>query len=139
MDSWLVRSPMRLFEQIDAATMEQHFKVPFVNMISHKSMSNEIAIANPDLSAVRSFLQKYWIVQPFPDDTVTLMDQAARDQLDSQQEKVEAKRDEGQRKLLGFMDLMVDEINMLRQALGITPARTLSDYKQQTNNRIDRQ
>jgi hypothetical protein len=73
------------------------------------------------------------------------MDQAGRDAVDAQRvaDRVAAEKDaakqmtDSDRRMLGFMKAMVDEINVLRQALSISPARTLDDYKQVTKNNID--
>jgi thioesterase domain-containing protein len=48
------------------------------------AISNAAWIHLPDLSAVAGQPNYYWITQAFPDDTVTLMDQAARDAVDAQ-------------------------------------------------------
>ncbi len=100
-------------------------------------------IINPDLTAVAGAPIKYWIIDPPASDTVRLAtvgekliidNQIAADQ--EQAEKDSAKTDTD-RRLLGFMQVMVDEINILRAAASIPPARDIDDYKNATRNNID--
>lgn len=70
-------------------------------------------IHNPDLSAVVGFDAKYWIIT---NDTVALMDQAARDAVDAVE--LEAKRDTEAAQLANlegvlraFMLIVLDEFN----------------------------
>lgn len=101
-------------------------------------------IINPDLSAVTGFNSIYWDISG---DSVLLVDQATRDARDAeiaaaqvQSDKDEAKNEtDTDRRLLGFMQVMVDEINILRLDAGIPPARTLDDYKNATKTNIDGQ
>jgi hypothetical protein len=104
------------------------------------------------MSLVEGYPNYYWMLVPrdstspaTADDTIALMDQAGRDAVDAQRvaDRVAAEKDaakqmtDSDRRMLGFMKAMVDEINVLRQALSISPARTLDDYKQVTKNNID--
>ena len=106
-------------------------------------------IEDADLSAVVGFRNWYWIITG---DVITLEDQAGRDAIDVartaaqlQREKDEAKavadRSRQDRRFLALMELMVDEVNLLRAAVvpPLTPARTLQDYKDGVSTRIDGQ
>jgi hypothetical protein len=97
-------------------------------------------IHSPDLTGLEAVDKRYWDING---DVVTLVDEAtqqARDdecfQLATAADKEDAKNKTDYR-LMAILDLMVDEINILRQAAGLKPARTLEDYKQQIRQRID--
>ncbi len=101
-------------------------------------------VINPDLINVAGTLPKYWEIIG---DVVTLRPEAQRDAIDAA-ELVERTTDQmlsarnsidSDRKLLGFMSVMVDEINQLRTALSMAPPRTLAQYKAQTKTRIGEQ
>ena len=88
-------------------------------------------ILDPDLSAVEGFPRKYWIVGVNPDQTITLMDQAARDAvdavaataaLDADRESNKA-RFNTEKVLKALALVIVDEINLLRAEHGFA-ART---------------
>lgn len=101
-------------------------------------------IQDPDISAVEGQPNKYWVITG---DVVTLASageqtaiDAALDAAGIQNEKDSAtSQTDTNRLLLGFMETMVGEINILRQAASITPARTLDDYKTNTKNNIENQ
>ena len=101
-------------------------------------------IINPDLSATTGFNSKYWTITG---DVITLMSQAERDAVDAAELAAQIASDKSDasagtdtdRRLLGFMQVMVDEINILRQATGTPPARSLQDYKTATKNNIGNQ
>lgn len=100
-------------------------------------------IINPDLTAVAGAPIKYWIIDPPASDTIRLA--TAGEQLiidndiasDKEQSEKDNAKSETDRRLLGFMQVMVDEINILRLNAGIPPARDLDDYKNATRNNID--
>lgn len=73
-------------------------------------------IHNPDLSAVMGFDSRYWVITG---DTVSLMDQAARDAVDAaelstQRDSVAGRMDRAESFERAFALLMLDELN--RQA-----------------------
>lgn len=104
-------------------------------------------IINPDLTAVAGAPIKYWIIDPPASDTIRLAtvgeqlvidNQIAADQELAEKDAAKTGTDTD-RRLLGFMQVMVDEINILRLNAGIPPARDLDDYKNATRNNIDAQ
>jgi len=98
-------------------------------------------IQDPDMSAVTGQPNKYWTITG---DAVTLKSKAERNAVDATIEAQRASDEKNlatsgtdtDRRLLGFMEVMVDEINILRQNAGIPPARSLEDYKTATKNNI---
>jgi hypothetical protein len=102
-------------------------------------------IINPDVSAVAGAPTKYWIIDPPASDTLRLAtageqliidNQIASDQEAADKDGAKTQTDTD-RRLLGFMQVMVDEINILRLDAGIPPARDIDDYKNATKNNID--
>ena len=83
--SWLHRT-LDIYEpRLSPAGMQDRYGGgPYVDA-EGLAISTTDWIWNPDLTAVSAFPDdvKYWIRQAFPDDTVTLMDQAARDAVDA--------------------------------------------------------
>ena len=116
----------------------------YLYSVSPNSLPEPIGnyIENPDLSAVAGEPNKYWTITG---DVVTLMNQAEQDAADaaidaqrvSDEKSVATSGTDTDRRLLGFMQVMVDEINTLRQSAGIPPARSLQDYKTATKNNIN--
>ena len=101
-------------------------------------------IIQPDLSAVEGFSNIYWDITGDVVSLAGLIERNTRDSelaaLQLQADKDEAKtQTDADRRLLGFMQVMVDEINILRSNASIPPARTLQDYKTATKNNIDGQ
>ena len=102
--------------------------------------SNTYAIWKPDLSAVDGFDSKYWIVGAYPDDSVTLMDQAARDALDAQEEAdrvegIATQLDRTDDILRAFMLLCLDQFNDLRADHGRNPF-TVAQLRNAIKNKI---
>ena len=101
-------------------------------------------IQDPDISAVQGQPNRYWIITG---DAVSLASAGQRTTIDAniaaaikQEEKDAATGNaDTNRLLLGFMETMVDEINILRQATGTQPARTLAQYKANTRGNISNQ
>jgi len=90
-------------------------------------------IKDPNLSAVTGFAVKYWLRNAFPDDTVTLMAQAARDALDAAEDVtrldgISDELDQVQTIMRAFAEVVLDEINNLRGQHGLNP-RTLAQLK----------
>ena len=99
-------------------------------------------IIDPDVSEVAGFPTKYWSIIG---DVVTLMSQAERDAVDAA-EAAQAVLDENARQKSSYTDnqifraqikYVVDEINILRQATGTTPARTYAGAQQYMFDAID--
>ena len=99
-------------------------------------------IIDPDVSEVAGFETKYWTITG---DVVTLMSQAERDAVDAQ-EAADAVLAENARQKSSYTDnqifraqikYVVDEINILRQATGTTPARTYAQAQQYMFDAID--
>ena len=98
-------------------------------------------IIGPDLSAVLPFPSKYW---PISGDTVSLMDQAARDAVDvaEAQGKLDADRSAQKDRLDTEMALkalalvVMDEINILRTQHGL-PTRTGAQLVGAIKSKID--
>lgn len=105
-------------------------------------------IHNPDLTDVEGVPQKFWkiegdiVTEMSPAEKTIVQNQLDADQLE--QEKIDATDedntgDANSRRILGFMETMVDEINILRANAGIPPQRTLQDYKDSVRNNIENQ
>ena len=87
-------------------------------------------IINPDLSAVVGFDARYWEISG---DTVSLMDQAARDAVDAAalsatKDAVADELDAQTTVMRAFAEVVVDEINILRAQHSL-PDRTLAQLK----------
>lgn len=101
-------------------------------------------IINPNLINVENTPTRYWNIT---DDLVTLMSQVDRDFVDTTlaADSLQTQIDEAisstdtNRRLLGFMAVMVQEVNFLRAELNLTPVRTLANYKTQTKLKIGEQ
>ena len=99
-------------------------------------------IQDPDLSAVAGFDSIYWNVSG---DSVLLVDQATRDSRDAElaaqavlSENAFQKNSYTQNQLFrAQMKYVVDEINILRQATGTSPARTYAQAQQFMFDAID--
>ena len=108
-------------------------------------------IIDPDMSAVDGWPSKYWVITG---DTVSLMDQAARDAVDAAELSArldnEAEGIESPQSLQrAFAEVVLDEINMLRQQFNATTAesnqltntafadRTLAQVKAALRNKMD--
>ena len=99
-------------------------------------------IINPDLSAVDGQPSKYWDISG---DTVSLANQgthnardadiAAQELAQSNQEQKDAYTDN--ELFRAQIKYVVDEINILRQATGTTPARTYGEAQQYMFDAID--
>jgi len=83
LNTWLHRTQNQFLQQISSGGMEDQFSPELFHDGSGEPTSSTNWIHAPDLAAVTGFAVKYWIRQPFPDDTVTLMDQSARDAVDA--------------------------------------------------------
>jgi hypothetical protein len=85
MAAWLIRSTKQVLESGSPNKVAARLGVDASELVdgNGNAVTNTYAIWQPDLSAVTGFASKYWIVGAYPDDNVTLMDQAARDALDA--------------------------------------------------------
>ena len=97
-------------------------------------------IKDPDLSAVTGFAVIYWLRNAFPDNNVTLMDQAARDALDAAAEVIRLdgvadELDRTQTIMRAFAEVVLDEINNLRGQHGLNP-RTLAQLKNAVRSKL---
>ena len=98
-------------------------------------------IHNPDLSAVDGFLSKYWVITG---DTISLMDQAARDAVDAAEvvadiaadRIVEKGRIDVERILKALALVTKDEINILRAEHGLS-ARTNNQLLNAIKAKVD--
>ena len=95
----------------------------------------------PDLSAVTGFANKYWVTLAFPDQTVTLADQATRDAIDaaelvSSRDDLADEIDALESYSRAFALIVMDEINILRGQHGL-PLRTAAQLKNALRNRLD--
>lgn len=94
-------------------------------------------IINPDLSQVTGFSSKYWSISG---DTVSLLSQAERDALDLSELEVSRDQivdqlDDLEDILRAFAQVVVDEINILRQQHTL-PDRTLQQLKTAIRNKM---
>ena len=94
-------------------------------------------IHDPDLSAVVGYGSQYWIITG---DVVTLMDQAARDAVDTQilsdnRDVVANELDSIEGIMRAFAGVVLDEINTLR-AVHSLPDRTLVQLKTAIRNKL---
>ncbi len=98
-------------------------------------------IWNPDLSAVQGFNSIYWDITG---DSVVLVDQATRDARDAElaaaaltnkRESLKARYDT-EDLLKAFADVMIDEINVLRQQHALSD-RTAAQLRTALRNRLD--
>ena len=146
MARWLNRSTKQAIARANPTEMAQRYPAdaPFVGGDGN-AISNDAWIHLPDLSAVDGFANYYWITQAFPDDTVTLMDQTARDAVDAQRAadallvSNQAQKDQytDNQIFRAQIKYVVDEINILRQATGTSPARTYSGAQTYMFDAID--
>jgi hypothetical protein len=99
-------------------------------------------IINPDLSAVEGFESKYWDISG---DNVLLADQATRDARDAElaaivvaeNNQVQKDRYTENEIFRAQIKYVVDEINILRQNAGISPARTYAGAQTYMFDAID--
>ena len=115
----------------------------FLRSVSPASLAEAKAnyISQPDLSAVSGFPNKYWIITG---DVITLMDQATRDAVDTQEtaDALTGDRDRNKtrlskEKVLKALALvMIDEINLLRAEHGLS-ARTPPQAITAVENKIE--
>ena len=99
-------------------------------------------IVNPDLTAVDGFDSIYWDISG---DNVLLVDQATRDARDAELAANAATSRKNEQKaqytdneiFRAQIKYVVDEINILRQNAGITPARTYGGAQTYMFNAID--
>lgn len=94
-------------------------------------------IINPDLSQVTGFPSKYWSISG---DTVSLLSQAERDALDLSELEVSRDQivdqlDDLEDILRAFAQVVMDEINILRQQHTL-PDRTLEQLKTAIRNKM---
>lgn len=98
-------------------------------------------IWNPDLSAVQGFNSIYWDITG---DSVVLVDQATRDARDAElaavaltnkRESLKARYDT-EDLLKAFADVMIDEINILRQQHALAD-RTAAQLRTALRNKLD--
>jgi len=98
-------------------------------------------IWNPDLSAVQGFDSIYWDITG---DSVVLVDQATRDARDAElaaaaltnkRESLKARYDT-EDLLKAFADVMIDEINVLRQQHALSD-RTAAQLRTALRNKLD--
>ena len=146
LNTWLHRATNQFLINISSGGMEIRFSPEVFHDGSGEPISNANWIHAPGLTAVAGFNSQHWIITG---DVVTLMSLAQRNQVDAdaiaaqkQAEKDAATADintNTDRRLLGFMETMVDEINILRQAASISPARTIAGYKTNTKSNIGNQ
>lgn len=93
-------------------------------------------VIDPDMSAVAGYPRKYWLLSG---DKVTLMSQAERDAVDAAE--LSAQKDSLAEQLdisgfdRAFAEIMLDEINLLRQRANMTP-RTLIQLKTALRNKL---
>lgn len=98
-------------------------------------------IINPDISSVKDFNRKYWIISG---DIVSLMTQEQRDSVDTQQladftanEKTEQKtRVDVDRLIVAVVKVFTDEINVIRESAG-AGTRTYSYMKTKIKGEIN--
>lgn len=96
-------------------------------------------IQDPDLSTVGFFPSRYWIITG---DTVSLMDQTARDVVDAalataSKDGLAAQYDLSHPNLTrALAEVMLDEFNVLRVRAGLN-ARTLSQLKTAIRSKLD--
>lgn len=90
-------------------------------------------IHNPDLSAVAGFANIYWTISG---DTISLMDQAARDAVDAQlledvrDDNAQNDVDNAESTIRQVVQLLIRELNILR-ALHSLPDRTVAQARSQ--------
>lgn len=141
MSSWLNRTTKEFIPRLSPSKMTSRHPAdgPFVDG-SGNAVSNAKWIWRPDVSAVGAFLSKYWIITG---DVVTLMDQAARDAVDAQEEadfvasdRVLAKGRYDDRDLKALALIVLDEINILRAQHGLNP-RTQAQLKSAHSAKVD--
>lgn len=140
MPAWLHRTTKQYIPSSSPASMAKSFDDVFVDADGAAS-SNVIAILDPDLSAVTGFESKYWITQVFPDDAVTLEDQATRDSIDvaeivASRDALADDIDRNETFLKAFALVVLDEFNNLRSQHGLAP-RTISQLKTAVRNKLD--
>ena len=146
MARWLNRSTKQTIGRANPTEMAERYPgdAPFIGGDGN-AISNDAWIHLPDLSAVTGQPSYYWVTQAFPDDTVTLMDQAARDAVDAQRAadallaSNQAQKDQytDNQIFRAQIKYVVDEINILRQATGTSPARTYGQAQQYMFDAID--
>lgn len=99
------------------------------------------AIWKPDLSAVSGFANKYWIVGTYPDNSITLMDQASRDAVDAAETsaRLDSIADDIDTNVTyshAFALVVLDEVNALRTNAGLS-TRTAAQLKTAVRNKLD--
>lgn len=116
-NDWLHRTNNTLVRRTSPRSMADSYGEVFTD-VDGKPVSNANWIYDYDDINVAGFSIKYWIRQPFPDDVVTLMDQAARDAVDAAE--LNARRDAQANVFDGtenyeraFALMLLDEINAL--------------------------
>ncbi len=84
LNNWVNRSTRKLVENVSPAGMAERFGGIFVDD-NGQPAGNANWIHGPDLTAVAGYPLRYWVTQSFPNDSVTLRDQVARDAVDAQE------------------------------------------------------
>ena len=126
---WLRRTDSKHEPTLSPRKMERNYGLVFTNP-DGTANGNAEWILNPDLSAVTGQPTKYWIITG---DVVTLMNQAARDGVDAatqsaRLDSVANELDQTQTIMRAFAEVVLDEINILRDQHSLTP-RTLAQLK----------
>lgn len=118
MPRWINRATKQLTERASPSTMRDRHGGIFIDE-NGKAVSNSTHIFNPNTVAVDGFASRYWLTNAFPDDSVSLAGQSARDAIDAAilaaqvaAEKLAAKSGfAASRQLKAFAELLVTELN----------------------------
>ncbi len=132
-NDWVNRATSQHISGPSPADMTARFGGVFVDG-GGNAASNADWLWSPDLTGVAGFSTQYWVVSG---DTVTLMDQAARDEVDAQialdalTSNRTFNKGELNRKIIlkAVVLVMIDQINVLRIQAGlgtVTPAQGLA-------------
>lgn len=137
-NDWLHRTNKTIVRNTSPRKMADRYGEVFVDG-GGKPASNVNWIYDFDETAVVGFDPKYWITQAFPDDTVTLMDQAQRDAVDAaelaaQLDSIADEFDKNRDRVRLVLDVFISEFNRhtdIEQAMknAVANANNLSDLK----------
>ncbi len=134
-NDWVHRTTRQHLTRHSPASMEARFGEPFKNVDGEPFHVDWIF--NPDLAAVEGRPTKYWIITS---DLITLMTVAEQAVVDTatqatRRDQIVTQLDQVEDLLRAFMQVVLDEVNVLRFEHGLAP-RTLAQLRKVVRDKL---